>query len=147
MNSKSIVRLEFQKVHPDGQLPWRKRETDAGYDIASIHDAVIPPHATVNIKTGIKVACPSGYFYAVEGRSSMWKVGVAPYRGIIDANYTGDLELTLYNISDVPYTVKKGDRVAQIILYSQIHAEFVEVETFSPDYNKRGELGFGSSGR
>lgn len=147
MYSKLAVRLEFKKVHPDAQVPWRKRETDAGYDIASIHDAIVLPHSTANIKTGIKVACPPGYFYAVEGRSSMWKMGIAPYRGIIDSTFNGDLELTLYNISDVPYQVMKGDRVAQIIIYPMIHAEFTEVVLFSPDYDRRGSDGFGSSGR
>lgn len=141
------VRLEFRRVHPDGQMPWRKRETDAGYDIASVQDVVIPPHSAVNIDTGIQVACPAGYYYTVEGRSSMWSQGVSPYRGIIDGTYCGDLKIALYNISDVPYYVKKGERIAQIIMHEIIHADFEQVEEFSPEYNVRGVAGFGSSGK
>ncbi|MFA5767773.1 MAG: hypothetical protein WC919_07695, partial [Candidatus Paceibacterota bacterium] len=72
------VRLEYKLVDPEARVPYRKRETDAGYDIFSIEDVTIKPHSTENIRTGIIVACPKGYYYTVEGRSSMWNAGVAP---------------------------------------------------------------------
>jgi dUTP pyrophosphatase len=141
------VRLEYKLVDPEARVPYRKRETDSGYDIFSIEDVFIKPHSTENIKTGIIITCPSGYYYTVEGRSSMWIAGVAPFHGIIDATYTGLLFVRLFNVSDVEYHVKKFDRIAQIILHRTYNAAFVEVDEFSEGYNQRGEAGFGSSGR
>jgi dUTP pyrophosphatase len=141
------VRLEYKLVDPEARVPYRKRDTDAGYDIASIEDITIKPHSTENIRTGIIVVCPAGYYYTVEGRSSMWIAGVAPFHGIIDTGYTGQLFVRLMNISDVDYHVKKFDRIAQIILHKTHSAAFVEVDEFSDAYNQRGEAGFGSSGR
>lgn len=142
-----FVRLEYKLVDPEAKVPFRKRETDAGYDIYSIEDVTIKPHSTENIKTGIIVVCPQGYYIVVEGRSSMWVNGVAPFHGILDTGYTGPLFVRLMNISDVDYHVKKHDRIAQIILHKAYSAVFVEVDEFSDGYNQRGEAGFGSSGR
>jgi dUTP pyrophosphatase len=139
------IRLEYKLVDLEARVPYRKRETDAGYDIFSIEDVVIKPHSTENIKTGIIVVCPQGYYLVVEGRSSMWVNGVAPFHGILDTGYSGQLFVRLMNISDVDYHVKKHDRIAQIIIHKAHSAVFVEVDEFS--YNQRGEKGFGSSGR
>lgn len=140
-------RFEYQKVNHDAKLPFRKRTTDAGYDLASIENVIIPPHGTVNIHTGLKIACPPGTYFSIEGRSSMWTKGVTPYRGIIDAGYNGDLMITLMNISDTQYEISKGDRVAQLIAHRQYDIDFIHVDQFSPYYNIRGTAGFGSSGK
>lgn len=143
----NYVRLEFKLAHPDAKIPFRKRITDAGYDIHSIESVCIDPHCTQNIHTGIIVVCPEGYFITVEGRSSMWSNGVAPFHGILDSGYQGELMVRLMNISDDQYTVEKHDRIAQIVLHQALNAVFVEVETFSKEYSQRGLAGFGSSGR
>jgi dUTP pyrophosphatase len=143
----NYVRLEYKLVDPEARAPYRKRETDAGYDVASIENITIKPHGTENIKTGIIVTCSKGYYITVEGRSSMWSAGVAPFHGILDTGYNGPLFVRLFNISDVDYHVKKFDRIAQIILHRAYSAAFVEVDEFSAEYNQRGIAGFGSSGR
>jgi deoxyuridine 5'-triphosphate nucleotidohydrolase len=144
---EDFVRLEFKLIDPEARVPYRKRDTDSGYDVYSIEDVTIKPHSTENIRTGIIVACPAGWYYTVEGRSSMWIAGVAPFHGIIDATYTGPLFVRLFNMSDAEYCIKKHDRVAQIILHKAYNAAFVEVEEFSTTHNQRGAAGFGSSGR
>lgn len=141
------VRLEYKYLSDEARLPYRKRDTDAGYDIYSIEDVVIEPHDTKNIQTGIVVVCPPGYYMTVEGRSSMWSNGVAPFHGIIDGTYTGPLMVRLMNVSNNTYHVKKHDRIAQIVLHKIISAFFKEVDEFSPHYTQRGNAGFGSSGR
>lgn len=138
--------FQFKKDHPDGKVPSRKRTTDAGYDISAVEDATVLPHSTANISTGIKVAAPPGWFYSIEGRSGMGFKGVAPFPGVIDAGYTGLVMVMLCNISDIPYFVKKGDRIAQIVPHQIVGVEYQEVQEFSPEYNGRGEAGFGSSG-
>jgi dUTP pyrophosphatase len=141
------VRLEYKLIHPDAKVPFRKRTTDAGYDLHSIDEIDIQPHATANVRTGIIVVCPEGHYLVVEGRSSMYLNCVAPFHAIIDSTYTGEMMVRLMNIGDTIYHVNKHDRIAQVIIHKAYNAAFVEVEEFSDKYNQRGEAGFGSSGR
>ena len=140
------VRLECKILHPRAKLPHRKRNTDAGYDISSIENVVIQPHKVANIHTGIALAAPPGYFYTIEGRSSMWIKGILPFSAIVDANYNGPVMAALLNITDEPVYVKGGDRIAQIVIHKLHSVDITIVDEFSPNYNKRGQLGHGSSG-
>jgi len=141
------VRLEYKLIHPDAKVPFRKRTTDAGYDLYSIDEIDIQPHATENVRSGIIVVCPEGYYLVVEGRSSMYLNCVAPFHAIIDSTYTGEMMVRLMNIGDAVYHVKKYDRIAQIIIHRAYNADFVKVDEFSDVYDQRGKAGFGSSGR
>jgi dUTP pyrophosphatase len=141
------VRLEVKLLHPDAQIPIRKRTTDAGYDLASIETVIIPNRQARDIHTGIAVSVSEGFYFTVDGRSSLILQGIVPYRGIIDATYCNELMVCLVNISNNPYEVHKGDRIAQIILHRAYSCDFVRVHEFSPEYNIRGLKGWGSSGR
>lgn len=141
------IRLECKLMDPRATLPKRSRTTDAGYDLTAIHDAVVPKTGTANIETGIALSAPPGYYYSIDGRSSMWSKGIVPFRGIIDATFTGPLSVVLMNTSQVDYHVCQGDRIAQIILNRINHCDISVVEQFSPNYNRRGNAGFGSSGK
>jgi dUTP pyrophosphatase len=141
------IRLECKKLHPDAVIPTKKRSTDVGYDLSAISDYTLDPISVISIDTGLALSAPPGYYYTIEGRSSLWSKGIVPFRGIIDATYTGPLIVGLFNMSQVPHHFKKGDRIAQLILAPIIHAQIDVVSEFSPRYNHRGALGFGSSGR
>lgn len=143
----SPVRMECQLIHEDARLPYRKRNTDAAYDVASIEDAVVPPHDIKNIDTGIIIVAPPGFYITVEARSSLAKQGIIPTRGIIDSCYLGHLMVILTNQTDKEYHVKKFDRIAQIILNKQEHMDFQIVDKFSKEYSHRGHDGWGSTGR
>jgi len=138
--------FEFRLIHPEAKPPFRKRDTDAGFDLTAIADAEIPPRGFANVPTGIQIASPKGFFYAIEGRSSMWKNGIMTHHGIIDSGYTAEVFIGLYNLTDKPYNIKKGDRIGQLVVYRAISPEFVEVVEFSKSYSYRGESGWGSSG-
>ena len=146
------VKAEFKLIHEDAKVPSKKRPEDAGYDVTSIEEGEIPsgkfwkPGHKV-FRTGIRIAVPSGYFISVRGRSGLGFQGVQPFIGTLDATYNGELLILLMNHSNKPYTVNKGDRIAQIVIEEQIAIEPVEVEEFSPEYDKRGRAGFGSSGK
>lgn len=144
---KVPIRLECQLVHPDAKLPFRKRTTDAGHDLYSVEDIVIQPHECRDVRTGIKLSIPQGWYYSIEGRSSMWKNGVSVFPATIDATYCGECMAALINISDNPYEIRKGDRIAQIIIHRQYDIDISLVTDFGPDYNQRGEAGYGSTGR
>lgn len=141
------VRLEFKKLHKDAILPMRSRTTDAGYDVSSIEDISIEPNKMVNVNTGLIICAPPGYYVTLDGRSSLWMKGIIPSRGIIDATFNGPLMVALTNGSDIPYFIKKGDRIAQILLHRVINVDFSEVNEFTPVENGRNNAGFGSSGR
>lgn len=99
------------------------------------------------VRTGLIIAAPPGFYYTIEGRSSLWMQGIFPNRGIIDATYTGQVVVSLVNVTGDPYKIGLHDRIAQIILHRQYDANFVLVDNFSAVYDQRGEDGFGSSGQ
>lgn len=144
---KKHVCLQIKLIHPDAKIPAKSRPTDAGYDISSVDDVVLEPGKATLVHTGIKLAAPPGWYYTVDGRSSLWLIGIEPNRGIIDSTYCGEMVVSLVNFATEPYHVRKGERIAQVILHRQYDAEFEEVDEFSPEYNQRGEKGFGSTGK
>lgn len=146
VQAESIV-IEMKKLYEDAKTPFRKRDTDAGYDLYAYGDYILEPRRSTNIMTGIALSCPPGYYYTIEGRSSLWCKGIFPNRGIIDATYTGEVIISMVNVTDEPYNIANGDRVAQIILAKQYHATFNEIVNFSEQYSIRGTSGFGSSGK
>jgi dUTP pyrophosphatase len=142
-----IVNMEVKLEHDEAKLPFRKRETDAGYDIYSVEQLTLSPNRATIVRTGIHIAAPPGFYYTIEGRSSLWMKGIFPNRGIIDATYTGEVVVSLVNVNEGPFLIDVGDRIAQIILHRQYDADFKVVKEFSPCYDERGTDGFGSSGK
>lgn len=145
--SEDDIIAQYQLTTPAAKVPSRKRASDAGFDLSSVEDIVISPGNIVSIDTGIKVAVPQGWYYTIEGRSSLFKAGIFPCRGIIDAGYTGNVIVSLCNHSKKPYHITAGDRIAQMIFHKQYNVSFIEVDEFSDEYSMRGEAGFGSSGK
>ncbi len=141
------VRMEIKLIHPKARHPSRTRRTDAGYDIYSVESIVLPPGRATIVHTGIALSAPPEFYYTIEGRSSLWSKGIVPNRGIIDATYCDEVVVSLVNFTAEPYQVEEGHRIAQILIHRQCHADFVEVQEFSPAYNVRGLNGFGSTGR
>lgn len=141
------VRLECKIECSDAIIPTRTRSTDAGYDLYTITSKVLNPREVARFETGLRISAPDGWYYTIEGRSSLWSQGIVPFTGIIDGGYVGLIGVHLMNVSATPYTIRKGDRVAQMIVHKVRHADIVQVTNFSPQYNSRGNNGFGSSGR
>lgn len=141
------IRVEHKLLHPLAKTPTKSKETDAGHDLYSIQDVSIEPGTTVNVRTGIVFTVPDGHYITIEGRSSLFKHGVIPARGIIDATYTGEMIVALTNQSHENYEIKVGDRIAQLIVHESHSIDIVTVDEFSPEYNIRGTDGFGSTGK
>ena len=133
----------------DLQLPKRATPGSAGLDLcANVHeDVVLLPGERRMIPTGIKIALPHGYEAQVRPRS-----GLAINSGIsmlntpatIDADYRGELKAILINLGSEPFTVRRGDRIAQMIVCPVVMADFVETENLPESI--RGNKGFGHSG-
>jgi len=145
------AKVLFYKTHPDAVLPERNhKETltgDSGYDVTAVEDTVIPARGAIVVPVGLKLAyIPPGFWIRIESRSGLqFKHGLQAFNGIIDASYRGDMGIRMLNHSDSDYTVKKGDRVAQLVLYPLIALE----SDFTDEVQEtlRGEKGFGSSGK
>lgn len=123
-------------------IPTRKRESDAGYDVTTPVVIRIQPGKSELVPLGIRVNCPRGYFYEIRSRSS----GLDVRENTIDATYTGELYVRLYNRTDEMYRAEVGDRIAQLVFLPQIHAQFKVMEKFTTDQDARGDAGWGSSG-
>ena len=142
-----VVEVKFFKTHPDAKPPQRTHEEDTGYDVFAVEDTLVPKRGAANVPTGIDVAyITPGYWFKVETRSGLsFKHNIQSHPGIIDQLYRGPLSILLRSFGDIDYQVKKGDRIAQIVIYKRIDANISFSDT--KDETTRGENGLGSSGR
>lgn len=141
--------IPVKKLHPAARLPVYATAEAAGADLCACLEAPvsIAPGETVMIPTGLAVEIPAGYVGLVFGRSGLaLKRDLAPANkvGVIDSDYRGELRVPMVNLSDAPYTVQPGERVAQLCIAPVWQAAFVPVETLTD--TARGAGGFGSTG-
>ena len=145
------IRISFVKTHENARLPQRNNKEygigDTGYDIYAVEDVEIAPHSTISVPIGLDLAfIERGYWIRIESRSGMFfKHGITAFPGVIDCSYRGKLGAALINNTDTTYLVKKGDRIAQLVLYKLLEPHITWSE--EKDLTSRGENGFGSSGR
>lgn len=145
--SQDMVTLCAKRVSSESVLPSRKRDTDAGWDIYASEDVQLQPGKSTIVQTGCVVAAPAGWYITIEGRSSLWSKGIFPNRGVIDSGFTGDLIVSLVNTTNEPYSISRGDRIAQLLVHRHHPTVICEVDEFLPEYIIRGDRGFGSTGR
>lgn len=148
MRMENIVKVK--KLDSRAIIPTRGSADAAGADLYALtnSDIVINPGETVLVHTGIAMEIPSGWVGLVYARSGLsTKMGLAPANkvGVIDADYRGELMVSLYNQSGEVRVVPNGERIAQLVIAPYIPAVFEEVEELSDTV--RGEGGFGSTGR
>ena len=139
--------LSFKRINPDAVLPSYAHPGDAGMDLRSVDDAVIPSGGRVLVHTGLVVNLPPGYEAQVRPRSGLaLKSGVTVLNtpGTIDAGYRGEVGVILANFGAEPFAVRKGDRIAQMVIAPVTFAEIVETDSI--DETDRGAGGFGSTG-
>lgn len=130
-------------------LPCYKTKGAAGADVCALleSDVVLKPGERSLLPTGLFFEIPEGYEIQVRPRSGLaFKNGVTVLNtpGTIDSDYRGELKVLLVNLGDQDFTVKNGDRIAQIIVAPVTVGNFVQVSSLSE--TERGEGGFGSTG-
>jgi dUTP pyrophosphatase len=131
-------------------LPHYQTDHAAGADLYAAIDGsvVIKPGGWALVPTGIAVAIPDGYEGQVRPRSGLalkHGIGMLNGPGTIDADYRGEIGVILFNFSDRPFPVHRGDRIAQLVFAKLTKAAFRTVETLNE--TKRGSGGFGHTGR
>jgi len=145
------VRVRVARVAGAEDLPLPSYATaaSAGLDLAAAVDGdlVLEPGARALVPTGLRIALPAGYEAQVRPRSGLaLRSGLllpnAP--GTIDADYRGEVSVLLMNAGHEPFTVRRGDRVAQLVVAPVVQAQLIEVATL--DATARGAGGFGHTG-
>jgi dUTP pyrophosphatase len=144
----SAVRIEIKRLDPDLPLPAYAHAGDAGMDLYAAEDATLAPLQRALVATGIAVAIPEGYAGFVQPRSGLAiKRGLSLVNtpGLIDSHYRGEIKVIAINLDPtVPVEIRRGDKLAQLVIQPVAHAELLEVAAL--DETVRGEGGFGSTG-
>lgn len=136
----------FVKLNGDAVMPKQLHSTDAGYDLYSIVTTTIPAKETTIISTGISIELPAGMEAQVRGRSGLaFKHGILAHIGTIDPEYRGEIKVLLFNTTDKPFVINKGDRIAQLVFNEIAYAKLIEVSKLTE--STRSEDGFGSTGK
>ena len=145
----SVTVKVLKRKTADIPLPQYETPSSAGMDARAdiAEDIVIQPLKRKLIPTGLKVSIPPGYTLDVDSRSGLAvKNGIfvlnAP--GIVDADYRGDIGVIVANLGDEPFTIKRGDRICQLLLRKVERVLWEEVDEL--DSTQRGQGGFGSTG-
>lgn len=130
-------------------LPSYGTELSAGMDLrADISEPIVlPPLGRALVPTGIRIALPEGYEAQVRPRSGLAArsgITVLNSPGTIDADYRGEVKVILVNLSDSPFTIERGERIAQMVVGRFTRVEWESVADL--DATLRGEGGFGSTG-
>ena len=139
----NVVRLD-----PDLPLPQYAHPGDAGADLVTTVDVTLAPGERAMVPTGVAVALPDGYVALVHPRSGLAArhgLSIVNTPGTIDAGYRGEIKVMLINHDpQAPVELRRGDRIAQLVVQRFERARFVEVERLPESV--RGDGGYGSTG-
>lgn len=143
------MKLKFRKIHPDAIVPEYATEGAAGLDLCARipHEIFLHPGVRFTCPTGIAIELPEGFEAQVRPRSGLAKkhgVTVLNAPGTIDFDFRGEIGVILINLGDEAFTIKPGDRIAQMVIAPFIRVELEQSGQLSD--TERGDGGFGSTG-
>lgn len=150
-----MLTIYAHKTHPDAVIPKvAYNNTSACFDLTCTETTIIPAKSSAQVPNGLNLTIPEGekYWMQIQLRSSKgFKQELIPHYGTVDAGYTGDLGVKIYNVGDVDVTIEKGERYAQVAVIPVPEYEIIELNDNEFDvfklYQLRGDGGFGSSGK
>lgn len=133
------------KLDNGAYMPTRAHDTDAGLDLRTPFDVIVPARGSAIIDTGVHIELPQSTTGFLKSKSGLNVRHGLTSEGVIDVGYTGSIKAKLYNLSDEPYEFKKGDKITQLVILPVL---FPMIELVSElEETERGNNGFGSSGR
>ena len=149
MHSPESIPVMVKRLpHFEGlTLPAYATDGAAGMDVLSAENVTLAPGERWPVATGLAVAIPHGYEIQVRPRSGLalkHGIGVPNAPGTIDSDYRGELKVILINHGESSFEIRRGDRIAQLVLAPVVRASWLKVEEL--DETARGEGGFGSTG-
>jgi len=144
------VPIRIKKKDERVSAPRYESSGAAGMDLRAFidEDVAIPPLGRAKISTGLFIEVPPGYEAQVRPRSGLavrHGVTILNAPGTVDSDYRGELEVILVNLGAEQFTVKNGDRIAQVVISPVIRSSLIETDSLSE--TERGSGGFGSTGR
>ena len=145
-----LVQIKRFPGHEDLALPRKMTELAAGYDLqaAVLEPMVLAPMQRALVPTGIAIAMPGGLEAQIRPRSGLaFKHGITCLNspGTIDADYRGEIKVLLINLGQEPFTIARGERIAQMVFQEIPETALTEVEELSETV--RGTGGFGHTGK
>ncbi len=139
------MKLKVKKMSPDAKLPLYGHKGDAGMDLFSSSEYVLQKGEVYAVPTGVKVEIPVGYVGLIWDKSGVSLKGVHRLAGVVDAGYRGEIKVVMVNLSQDPFVIDKGMKIAQLLIQPVVEVEVEEVEDLED--SSRGEGGFGSTGK
>jgi dUTP pyrophosphatase len=143
-----MTEVLIQRLDPELAIPAYAHPGDAGADLVASSDVTLKPGERALVGTGIAIALQDGYAAFVHPRSGLAAkhgVSIVNAPGTVDAGYRGEIKVCLVNLDTASeVTLKRGDRIAQLVIQRVEKARFVEVETLPG--SARGDGGYGSTG-
>src|SRR5271165_6390779 len=137
--------LKVKRLSPDAVVPTVAHPgEDIGYDLYSCEDVTLAANGAAGVHTGIALEFVPAAGAIVKTRSGMAKKRLMCNAGVIDAGYRGEVIVLMENLGDEPYTIRRGDKIAQLLEHPFLASEVVEEELSEAI---RGAKGFGSSGQ
>jgi dUTP pyrophosphatase len=144
-NMINKIPIKIKKLSEDAIIPSYAHPGDAGLDLFSCEDCIIKPDEKYLISTGLSIELPEGYVGLVWDKSGIAsKKAITTMAGVIEYTYRGEYKILMINLSKEDYIVKKGDKIAQLLIQPIMTAEIQVVDELSE--TSRGEGGFGSTG-
>ena len=136
--------LWVRRLSDNATIPCRATEGSAGLDVFASENHQIKPNRPVIVSTDIAIKCPPGTYARLTDRSSMVLKQLRVHGGVIDGDYTGPINVVVYNYDVVDYEIRKGDRICQMIITPVCFPVITEVDKLP--VTARGSSGFGSTG-
>ena len=144
---QSQFSMKYKRLHPDAKAPEKAHPNDLGWDLFSIDEYEIPPFNRMVISTGIAIQFPTNTGAFIRDRSGIARdQGVFVQAGTVDPNYTGEIQILLFNSNASPVIIKKGTKIAQFVLMPVFIISSLE-EVGELEQTDRSDQGFGSSGQ
>lgn len=137
--------VKIKKLNPEANLGAYAHPGDAGLDLHSLEDHILQPGERKIFMLGFALEFPPGHVGLTRDRSSMAKAGLIVSGGVFDSGYRGEYNVQLTNLGSAPYEIKKGHKIAQLVIFPIAIAELTETDTLGD--SSRGTDGFGSTGK
>lgn len=150
--NKLTKRIEtLEKSQPAGEIKegklYKANDLDAGQDIFANESVIIEARSSKLISTNLYISIPQGHVGLIWPRSGLSvKHKIEVGAGCIDIGYTGEVKVHLYNLSDTAYSVKNGDKIAQLLTIPINLLQYKQVDDFTSIESSRNNNGFGSTG-
>lgn len=139
------ISIKIKKLKLEAKLPSYAHPGDVGMDLYSMEEKTLAAGEHHLFHIGVAIEFPNGYGGIIKDKSSISKAGLHTMGGVYDAGYRGEYNVHLVNLSDQSYTVEKGDKIAQLVIFPVEIAKVEETDTLSE--SARGTGSFGSTGR